>query len=82
MVEVVPLIEAIGKTIAIFIINYIIYRYGVTSSIITDNGGQFKKKDLKELYAKFRITQHLSSSTTLSDTYTRICAVKFNLALV
>ncbi len=60
-VEVVPLTIADGKTVALFITNYIICRYGIPSSIITDNGGQFKNKDLKELCKKFKITQHWSS---------------------
>ena len=59
-VEVVPLSIENGKTVAFFIMNYIICRYGVPSSIITDNGGQFKNKDLKELCNKFRIMQHWS----------------------
>lgn len=60
-VEAVPLSITNGKFVALFITNYIICRYGVPSSIITDNGGQFKNKDLKELCKKFRITQHWSS---------------------
>ena len=60
-VEAVPLSIANGKTIGFFIMNYIICRYGVPSSIITDNGGQFKNKDLKELCKKFKITEHWSS---------------------
>ena len=57
----VPLSVANGKTIPLFITNYIIFWYGVPSSIITDNGGQFKNKDLKKLCKKFKITQHWSS---------------------
>lgn len=60
-VEAVPLAIADGKSMAMFILNYIICRYGVPSSIITDNGGQFKNKDLRELCTKFRIIQHWSS---------------------
>ena len=60
-VEAVPLSQANGKTIALFIKNYIICRYGVPSSIVTDNGGHFKNKDLKELCKKCKITQHWSS---------------------
>ena len=60
-VEAVPLTIADGRTVALFITNYIICRYGVPSSIISDNGGQFKNKDLKELCKKFKITQHWSS---------------------
>lgn len=35
--------------------------YGIPSSIITNNGGQFKNKDLDELCEKFKIKQHWSS---------------------
>lgn len=38
-VEVVSLIKAIGEQVAMFILNYIICRYGIPSSIMTDNGG-------------------------------------------
>ena len=37
-VEAVPLSIENGKTVAMFTTNYIICRYGVLSSIITDNG--------------------------------------------
>ena len=60
-VEVVPLTVTSDKTMSMFILNYIICRYGVPSAIITDNGGQFKNKDLKEICSKFKITQHWSS---------------------
>ena len=49
------------EKLALFIKNYIICRYGVPSSIITNNGGQFNNKDLKELCKKFKIMQHWSS---------------------
>ena len=55
-VEVVPLTVESGKIVSMFILNYIIYRYGVPSAIITKNGEQFKNKDLKELFSKFKIT--------------------------
>lgn len=38
-VEAVPLSIENGKIVALFIMNYIICRYGVPSSIITNNGG-------------------------------------------
>ena len=60
-VEAVPLSAATGKHVALFILNHIICRYGIPSSIVTDNGGQFKNKDLKQLCKKFRIKQHWSS---------------------
>lgn len=60
-VEAVPLIKATGKQVALFILNHIICRYGIPLSIVTDNGGQFKNKDLDKLYEKFKIKQHWSS---------------------
>ena len=38
-VEAVPLTQATGKQISMFILNYIICRYGIPHSIIIDNGG-------------------------------------------
>ena len=55
-VEAIPFIVENGKIVAMFILNYIICRYGVPSSIESDNRGKFKNKDLKELYSKFKIT--------------------------
>lgn len=60
-VEVVPLSIATGKIVSLFILNHIIYRYGVLSEIITDNRVQFKNKDLTQCYKKFKIKQHWSS---------------------
>lgn len=60
-VEAIPLIKATGKQVALFILNYIICRYGIPSSIMTNNGGQFKNKDLDELCEKFKIKQQWSS---------------------
>lgn len=41
--------------------NHIIFWYCIPSSIVTNNGGQFKNKDLKQLCKKFCIKQHWSS---------------------
>ena len=60
-VEAIPLSAAIGKHVALFILNHIICRYGIPSPIVTDNGGQFKNKDLKQLCKKFQIKQNWSS---------------------
>ena len=38
-VEAIPLSSATGKHVAFFILNHIICRYGIPSSIVTDNGG-------------------------------------------
>ena len=48
-VEAVPLSATIGKHVSFFILNHIIFHYGIPSSIVTDNGGQFKNKDLRLL---------------------------------
>ena len=42
-VKAVPLFIANRKIVALFIMNYIVCRYGVPSSIIIDNGGKLKK---------------------------------------
>ena len=46
-VEAVPLTQAMGKQISMFILNYIICRYGIPHSIITDNGGTIQKQGLR-----------------------------------
>ena len=48
-VEAIPLSASIGKHVVFFILNHIICCYGIPSSIVTDNGGQFKNKDLRQL---------------------------------
>lgn len=48
-IEAVPLTIVSGKQIASFILNYIMCRYGVPMTIITDNGRPFKNQDVKEL---------------------------------
>lgn len=60
-IEAMPLSAATRKHVALFILKHIICQYGIPSSIITDNGGQFKNKDLKQLCKKFHIKQHWSS---------------------
>lgn len=48
-IEVVPLTMVTGNKISSFILNYIICRYGVSMTIITDNGRLFKNQDMKEV---------------------------------
>lgn len=48
-IEVVPLTQVTGKQIATFILNYIICRYGVPLSIITDNRRPLKNHDIHEI---------------------------------
>ena len=60
-VEVVRLSTTIGKHVSLFILNHIIFRYGIPSYIVTNNGGKLKNKDLKQLCKNFIIKQHWSS---------------------
>lgn len=48
-VEAIPMTYIIGKKIAKFILNYLIYRYGVPQSLISYNRTPFKNQDVKEL---------------------------------
>lgn len=50
-----------GKQIASFILNYLICRYGIPSSIIIDNGQPFKNQDVQELCDRFKIQHHFST---------------------
>lgn len=60
-VEAIPLTQETHKQISMFILNYIIYRYGIPHYIIIDNRGQLKNKGLYSLCSKFNITQYWSS---------------------
>ncbi|GLJ50601.1 hypothetical protein SUGI_1078000 [Cryptomeria japonica] len=60
-IEVMPLTQVTGKQIAMFILNYIICRYDIPVSIITDNGRPFKNQDVRELYDRFHISHHFST---------------------
>lgn len=60
-IEAIPLTYITGKQISKFILNYIICRYGLPQSIITENGRPFKNQDVRELCERFHI-QHYSSS--------------------
>lgn len=50
-----------GKQISKFILNYIIFRYGVPQSIITYNGRPFTNQDFHELCEKFHIQHHFTT---------------------
>ena len=52
-VEAIPFIHATGKQVAMFLLNYIICRYGIPMSIVTDNGKQFKNHEMKKLCENF-----------------------------
>lgn len=60
-IEAVPMTTVTGKQIASFILNYLICRYGIPSSIVTDNGRPFKNQDVQELCEKFKIQHRFST---------------------
>ncbi|MQL85079.1 hypothetical protein Taro_017590 [Colocasia esculenta] len=53
--------EINASTVCRFIMRNIVSRFGVPSSIITDNGPQFISQELQDLYKKYNITLHHSS---------------------
>lgn len=59
--EAVSLTTITGKQISSFILNYLICRYGIPQSIITDNGRPFKNQDFQELCEKFHIQHRFST---------------------
>lgn len=60
-IEAMPLLQVTRKQIATFILNYIICRYGIPGSIITDNGHPFKNQDVRELCDRFHISHRFST---------------------
>lgn len=60
-IEAIPLTKVTGKQISSFILIYIICRYGVPMTIITDNGRPFKNQDVKELCEQFHIQHRFST---------------------
>ena len=60
-VDAVPLTFTTGKQISRFILNYIICRYGVPLSIISDHGTPFQNKDVDKLCEKYNIYHGYSS---------------------
>ncbi|XP_026458943.1 uncharacterized protein K02A2.6-like [Papaver somniferum] len=59
-VEAIPLRGTTGATIAAFIKEYIICRFGVPKHIITDNGTPFANKQVRELLEGYGIKQVFS----------------------
>ena len=47
-----PTYTKYGKTIALFLFNHIIDRFGVSQSIVTDHGSHFHNQMMEELSAK------------------------------
>ncbi|XP_026459202.1 protein NYNRIN-like [Papaver somniferum] len=59
-VEAIPLRGTTGATIAAFIKEYIVYRFGVPKHIITDNGTPFANNQVQELLEEYEIKQVFS----------------------
>lgn len=60
-IESIPLTYITDKQISKFILNYIIFQYGIPQSIIKGNGRPFKKQDVRELCERFHIQHHFST---------------------
>ena len=60
-VEAMPTFENTGKTIALFIFNHIITRFGISQAIVTDHGSHFQNFMTSELTEKLGL-QHENST--------------------
>ena len=60
-VEVMPTFDNTGKTVALFIFNHIITRFGIPQSIIIDHGSHFRNFMMFELIEKLGL-QHENST--------------------
>jgi transposase InsO family protein len=56
-----PTIKSNGKTIAFFVFNQIIDRFGIPSEIVTNHGSHFQNEMMKELASKL-VFKHGHSS--------------------
>ncbi|XP_021727450.1 uncharacterized protein K02A2.6-like [Chenopodium quinoa] len=59
--EAIPLREVKKENVVDFIRTHIIYRYGITQRIVTDNGKPFVNNLMDSLCQNFKFTQHKSS---------------------
>ncbi|KAA0061112.1 uncharacterized protein E6C27_scaffold348G00260 [Cucumis melo var. makuwa] len=59
--EAIPLRDAKKENVANFIRTHIIYRYGISHRIVTDNGRQFSNGMIDKLCEKFKFKQYNSS---------------------
>ena len=50
--EAMPTYAKDGKTVALFLFNHIIVRFGIPRAIVTDHGSHFKNKMMAELSIK------------------------------
>ena len=60
-VEAEPLTNSTGKQISSFILNHIIFRFGIPHAILINNALYFKNQIIDELCEKFHIIHHFSS---------------------
>lgn len=60
--ELIPLKEDKGEYVEHFIRTQLIYRFGVPSRIMSDDGGPFKNKHVDKLCSKFKISYHYSTA--------------------
>jgi hypothetical protein len=50
--EAMPIVKSNGKTVAFFMFNQIIARFGILSEIVTDHGSHFQNEMMVELASK------------------------------
>lgn len=60
-VEAVPLRSTTAEVICRFLLENIISRFGIPSTIISDNGTSFKNKDVKQFLEKYHIKHRFST---------------------
>jgi transposase InsO family protein len=60
-VEDIPTIKSDGKTVAFFIFNQIIARFGIPSEIVTNHGSHFQNEMMEEIASKLRFKHGHSS---------------------
>ena len=56
-----PIVKFDGKTVAFFVFNQIIARFGISSEIVTDHGSHFHNEMMKELASKLGFKHDHSS---------------------
>lgn len=60
-VEAVPIRSTTAELICQFILDNIISRFGIPSTLISNNGISFKNKDVKKFLKKYHIQHHFST---------------------
>ena len=59
--EAIPLCKAMGGVMANFINENIIFRFGVSQRIISDNGTQFVNREVRKMLEFYQVKYHRSS---------------------